>query len=232
MVSTMKLFEVSLKLVFTFLMLCAFKWIDDVLHLPLQNILFMATSWQIILAITYLLISMIWKNDIHKTGKYDLYFGILHANALFMTLSVTLIFWSGFIIGKYILKKDQITMHSLSVPVIYLHLQHTLPLTIMIIDLFLFKNWNHTFHKQGHCKYLIYSLFSTITYMITIYIVHLTIKRIQGKIFWPYPFMNKFTEIHYILFCGVMMIPLLVLCLIQRYFHLLIVKDPTKQKTM
>ena len=230
MSTLLRIVEVSFKSGFIFLMLYTFKLMEDILP-PLKNMIFMATSWQILLVIIYLLISMIWKNSIHKTSKYDLYFGILHVNALFIALGVTLLFWSGYIVAKYILKKDQIVMNSIAVPVIYLHLQHTLPLIILLIDLFLFKNYNHQLHKQGVYKYVIYALTSTITYMITVYMAHYVTKQIQGEIFWPYPFMKTFTDIQYMVFCGVMLAPLSVLCGIQRYFHLWIVKDLRKQKS-
>ena len=118
----LELVEILFKLGCISMMIYSFKLVDDILHLPLWIIFFMATSWQIFLAIIYLLISMIWKNIIHKTDKYHLYFGIIHVNALLMTFGVTIIFWS-----IYILAQDLIIARSIGIPIIYLHYQHTLP---------------------------------------------------------------------------------------------------------
>ena len=134
-------------------MICSsFKLIDDVIDIPKWLVALMATSWQIVLVIIYLIISMMWNNNIiHKKSKYHLYYGILHANALFMSLGVTGIFWSGYVAARLF---NVIEARSLNVPILYLHLQHTLPFGIMIFDLFCFKDYNDEFHKQSYIKYL------------------------------------------------------------------------------
>lgn len=204
------------------MMLYSFKLVDDILHIPSWIIPLMATSWQIFFAVSYLLMSMIWKNNI----KYDLFFGILHVNALMMTFGVTLIFW-----GFYIVAQDLIIARSIGMPVLYLHLQHTLPFVSLLIDLLLFKNYNHTFRKQSYIKYLMYSSITTVTYMVMIYFIHCWRERIKpGSNFWPYPFMKGFTDVQYLLFCLVMLVAFCILCTIQRYFHSLIVKDRSNQK--
>ena len=217
--------EILFKLTSISLMVYSFKLVDDILHLPLKIIVLMATSWQIVLTMIYLFISMIWQNNNDKPNKFDTYFGIIHSNALMMSFGVTFIFWSFFLIAQ-----DLIIARSAGIPILYLHLQHTLPFGAMIIDLLIFKNYNRSYHQKGLKKYLLYSSLSPILYMVMIYAIHMILRQIRSRNWWPYPFMAGWSDIQYIIFCFGLIALFCILCIMQRWFHLFIVKARYKPK--
>jgi len=127
------------------------------------------------------------RKDILKLEQNHLFSNsFFHVNFV-MSLALGCLFWPVNVIAP-----ESILPRVNGIPTLFNHMQHSFPVLIILLDLVLKLNSKYT---KIDPKFELESvLFITISYLTTVYIAF------KWKRVWPYPFLESFSDIIYLIF--------------------------------
>jgi len=149
------------------------------------NLIFQAIFFSLSIVTDVLI--LLKRKDLLKLEKYQIFYNsFFHVN-LVMSLAIGCLFWP-----FNILAPEAILPRAYGIPKLFNHMQHSFPVATILLDLVLKLNSKYT---KIDTKFELESvLFITISYLTTVYIAF------KWKRFWPYPFLESFSDFIYLIF--------------------------------